>query len=125
VNLLEGNIDNIKKSQETLINASREVGIEVNTEETNSMLMSHHQKADQSRDMKIGDTLILIWSVCILLQGEGVFHLHNVNIVDFYYLFNCATCFGHTTIFMHTYFPRTYLCVPKDGRMTETCSTVK
>jgi hypothetical protein len=38
----------------------------------------------------------------------SVFRLRNVNIVGFYYLFNCATCFGHTTIFKHTYFPRTY-----------------
>jgi hypothetical protein len=40
-------------------------------------------------------------------QGESVFRLRKVNIVGFYYLFNCATCFGHTAIFMHTYFPRT------------------
>jgi hypothetical protein len=38
----------------------------------------------------------------------GVFRLRNVNIVGFYYLFNCATCFGHTTVFNDPYFPRTY-----------------
>jgi hypothetical protein len=36
-------------------------------------------------------------------QSESVFRLHNVNIVDFYYLFNCATCFAHTTIFLGKY----------------------
>jgi hypothetical protein len=41
-------------------------------------------------------------------QGEGVFRLRNVNIVGFYYLFNCATSFGHTTIFKYTCFPRNY-----------------
>jgi hypothetical protein len=41
-------------------------------------------------------------------QGECIFRLCNANIVGFYYLFNCATCFGHMTIFKHTYFPRTY-----------------
>jgi hypothetical protein len=45
---------------------------------------------------------MLILGVCILLhvwyQGESVFRLRNFNIVGFYYLFNCATCFGHTTI---------------------------
>jgi hypothetical protein len=41
-------------------------------------------------------------------QGEGVFRLRNVNIVGLYYLFNCATCFGLSTIFMHTYFSSTY-----------------
>jgi hypothetical protein len=44
----------------------------------------------------------------INFQGDGVFSLRNVNIVRFYYVFNCATCFGHTTIFKHTYFSRTY-----------------
>jgi hypothetical protein len=41
-------------------------------------------------------------------QGESVFVLHNINIAGFYYLFNCATCFGYTTIFKYTHFPRTY-----------------
>jgi hypothetical protein len=55
---------------------------------------------------------ILILGVCILLrvwdQDEGVFCLRYVNIIGFYYLFNCATCFGHMTIFKNAYFPRTY-----------------
>jgi hypothetical protein len=48
-------------------------------------------------------SLTLILGVCILLrvrdQGESVFRLYNVNIVGLHYLFNCATCFGHTIIF--------------------------
>jgi hypothetical protein len=36
-------------------------------------------------------------------QGESVFRLRNFNILEFYYLFNCATCFGHTTIFKYTF----------------------
>jgi hypothetical protein len=35
-------------------------------------------------------------------QGESVFRLRNFNVVGFYYLFNCATCFGHMTIFKYT-----------------------
>jgi hypothetical protein len=56
---------------------------------------------------------LLILGVCILLhvwdRGENVSRLLNFNIIGFYYLFNCATCFGHTTFFKYTYFPRTYL----------------
>jgi hypothetical protein len=56
--------------------------------------------------------IILILGISILLrvceQGESVFRLRNVNVVGFYYLFNCATCFGNTTIFRHAYFPMTY-----------------
>jgi hypothetical protein len=37
-----GNIDAIKKNTETLIEAIKEVGLEVNTERTKYMLQSHH-----------------------------------------------------------------------------------
>jgi hypothetical protein len=39
VNLLGDNIDAIKKNRETLIDASKEVGLEVNTEKTKYMLL--------------------------------------------------------------------------------------
>jgi hypothetical protein len=42
VNLLDYNIDAIKKIMETLIDASKEVGLEVNTEKTKYMLLSRH-----------------------------------------------------------------------------------
>jgi hypothetical protein len=45
VNLLGDNIDTIKKNMETLIDASKEVGIEINLEKTNYMLVSHRQKS--------------------------------------------------------------------------------
>jgi hypothetical protein len=45
VNLLGDNIDTIKKNTETPIDASKEVGLEVNAEKTKYMLLSHHQNA--------------------------------------------------------------------------------
>jgi hypothetical protein len=42
VNLLGDNIDAIKKNMKTLIDASKVVGLEVNTEKTKYMLLSHH-----------------------------------------------------------------------------------
>jgi hypothetical protein len=39
VNLLGDNTDTIKKNTETLIDASKEVGLEVNTEKTKYMLL--------------------------------------------------------------------------------------
>jgi hypothetical protein len=47
VNLLDDNIDTIKSNTQTLIDASKEVGLEVNTEKTKYMLLSHHQNAGQ------------------------------------------------------------------------------
>jgi hypothetical protein len=42
VNLLEDNIDTIKKNTQTLIDANKEVGLEVDTEKTNYMLQCRH-----------------------------------------------------------------------------------
>jgi hypothetical protein len=41
VNLLGGNIETIKKSTETLITASKKVGLEINIEKTKYMLLFH------------------------------------------------------------------------------------
>jgi hypothetical protein len=43
VNLLGVNIDTIKKKMESLIGASKEVGLEINVEKIKHMLVSHHQ----------------------------------------------------------------------------------
>jgi ribosomal protein S2 len=53
VNLLGDNIDTIKKNPETLIDAIKEVGLEVNTEKTKYILFSCHQTAGQNHDTKI------------------------------------------------------------------------
>jgi hypothetical protein len=42
VNLLGDNMDAIKKNTETLIDASKEVGLEINVEKTKYMLLSRH-----------------------------------------------------------------------------------
>jgi hypothetical protein len=50
-------MDTIKKYTETLIDASREVGLEINVEKIKYMLLSHHQNAGQNRDIKIANRL--------------------------------------------------------------------
>jgi hypothetical protein len=55
VNLLGDNIETINKNAETLIDASNEVGLEENIEETKHMLVSHDQNAGQNHDLKIGN----------------------------------------------------------------------
>jgi hypothetical protein len=55
VNLLGDNMDTIKKNTETLIHASKGVGLEINVEKTKYMLLSPHQNVGQSRDIKIGN----------------------------------------------------------------------
>jgi hypothetical protein len=53
VNLLDDNIDTIKINTQTLIDASKEVGLQVNAEKTKYTLLSHHQNAGQNHDIKI------------------------------------------------------------------------
>jgi hypothetical protein len=53
VNLLEHNIDAIKQHTETLIEASKEVCLEINVEKTKYMLLSRHQSAGQNRNIKV------------------------------------------------------------------------
>jgi hypothetical protein len=53
VNLLGDNIDTAKKNTETLTDASKEVGLEINIEKTKYMLLSNQQIVGQNRDIKI------------------------------------------------------------------------
>jgi hypothetical protein len=52
-NTLGDDIDTIKKTTQTSINASKEIGLEVNTEKTKYMSLSRHQTAGQIHDRKI------------------------------------------------------------------------
>jgi hypothetical protein len=53
VYLLEDNIGTTKKNIETLIDASKKAGLEVNAKKTKYMLLSRHQNAGQNHDIKI------------------------------------------------------------------------
>jgi hypothetical protein len=53
--MLDDNIDAIKKNTETLIDDSKDVGLEVNTQKTKYMLLSRSQTAGQTRDKKIAN----------------------------------------------------------------------
>jgi hypothetical protein len=53
MNLLGDDIDIINRNTGTLIDASKEAGLEVNVEKTEYMMVSHDQNADQNQHMKI------------------------------------------------------------------------
>jgi hypothetical protein len=53
VNILGGSVHVIKKNTEALVVASKEIGLEVNTEKTKYMVMSLNQNAAQNHNIKI------------------------------------------------------------------------
>jgi hypothetical protein len=53
--IVGGNTDTVKKNTEALLDASKEVGLEVNPEETKYMLMSRGQKIGQKHSIKIAN----------------------------------------------------------------------
>jgi hypothetical protein len=53
VNILGGSIHAIKKNTEALVVASKEIGLELNVEETKYMVISRNQNAGQNHNMKI------------------------------------------------------------------------
>jgi hypothetical protein len=55
VNIVGENIVTIQRNTKALLDASKEVGLEVNPEKTKYMLMSRCQKAGQRQNVKIGN----------------------------------------------------------------------
>jgi hypothetical protein len=55
VNLLGDNIDTIKKNTGTLIDASKEVGLEINADKTKYMSLSRHQNVGQNWYIRIAN----------------------------------------------------------------------
>jgi hypothetical protein len=53
VNLLGDNIDTIKKNRGTLIDASKKVGLKVNAEKTNYVLLSRHRNKGQHHSINM------------------------------------------------------------------------
>ena len=60
VNILWGSVHTVKENAETLVVATKEMGLEVNADKTKYMIMSQDQKAGRSHSMKTDNTSLQI-----------------------------------------------------------------
>jgi len=58
VNVLGGSIHNVRENAESLVVATKEIGLEVNADKTKYMIMSRDQNAGRSHSMKIDNSPI-------------------------------------------------------------------
>jgi hypothetical protein len=52
VNLLGDSVNTIKENSETLLEVSRDIGLEINTEKTKYMIMSRHPNSGQNQNIR-------------------------------------------------------------------------
>jgi hypothetical protein len=55
VNLLDDSVNTIKENSETLLEASKDIGLEINAEKIKYMIMSHYPNSGQNQNIRIAN----------------------------------------------------------------------
>jgi hypothetical protein len=70
VNIVGENRDTIQKNTDALLDARKEVDLEMNPEKTKCMLMSRCQKAGQRQSTKIANRSLKVWLRSNILEKQ-------------------------------------------------------
>jgi hypothetical protein len=55
VNLLDSSVNTVKENSVTLLEASRDIGLEINSQKTKYMIMSRHPNSGQNQTIRIAN----------------------------------------------------------------------
>jgi hypothetical protein len=61
INLLGDSVNTIKENSETLLEASRDIGLEINAEKTKYITMSRHPNSGQNQNIRIANESFESW----------------------------------------------------------------
>jgi hypothetical protein len=61
INLLDNSVNTIKENSETLLEASRDIGLKINAEKTKYMIMFCHMNSGQNQNIRIVNELFEMW----------------------------------------------------------------
>jgi hypothetical protein len=61
INLLGDSVNTIKENSETLLEASRDIGLEINAENTKYMIMSRYPNSGQNQNIRIANECLKMW----------------------------------------------------------------
>jgi len=60
-NLLDDSVNTIKRTSETLLETSSDIGLEINAEKTRFMIMSHYPNSGHNQNIRIANESFEMW----------------------------------------------------------------